>query len=184
MNRFFTGNGDDGITGLLGMKRVVKCDLQIETLGTLDELSAALGLARALLDAKTNEDLKGIQRMISRIMSEVAAIPDNVDQFISVNEDAIISLEKMINEYADQIQLPNEFILPGDTPCSAAISIARAAARKAERRLVELRMREPELRKIIIQYLNRLSSFLFVLEIHTIQRDTNETISLVKKKEK
>ena len=113
MNRFFTGNGDDGITGLLGMKRVVKCDLQIETLGTLDELSAALGLARALLDAKTNEDLKGIQRMISRIMSEVAAIPDNVDQFISVNEDAIISLEKMINEYADQIQLPNEFILPG-----------------------------------------------------------------------
>jgi len=184
MSPFYTKTGDDGTTGLIGNRRVDKSDLQIEVLGTLDELSAALGMARSLCENPMHEDIKTIQVRIYEIMSEVAATPENIDRFSKINDACLMSLEDMIERYTENTKIPNEFILPGDTSSSAAISVARTIARRAERRLVELGKREKDFRGILVQYLNRLSSFLYILELHVLQDQASGGLSLAKKKEK
>ncbi|HCS38501.1 MAG: cob(I)yrinic acid a,c-diamide adenosyltransferase [Anaerolineaceae bacterium] len=184
MSPFYTKTGDDGTTGLLGNRRVEKSDLQIEVLGTLDELSASLGMARSLCISPEKEDIKTIQVRIYEIMSEVAATPENIDRFSKINDACLMSLEDLIERYTEITKIPNEFILPGDTSSSAAISVARTIARRAERRLVELGKREKDFRGILVQYLNRLSSFLYILELHVLQGQAGGDLSLAKKKEK
>lgn len=184
MSPFYTKTGDDGTTGLLGDRRVDKSDLQIEVLGTLDELSASLGMARSLCQNPVSDDIKTIQIRIYEIMSEVAATPENIDRFSKINDTCLMSLENLIERYSETTKIPNEFILPGDISASAAISVARTISRRAERRLVELGKREKDFRGILVQYLNRLSSFLYILELHVLQDQANGAISLAKKKEK
>ncbi len=184
MSPFYTKTGDDGTTGLLGNRRVDKSDLQIEVLGTLDELSASLGMARSLCINPVKEDIKTIQVRIYEIMSEVAATPENIDRFSKINDACLMSLEDIIERYTEITKIPNEFILPGDTTSSAAISVARTISRRAERRLVELGKREKDFRGILVQYLNRLSSFLYILELHVLQGQASGDLSLAKKKEK
>lgn len=183
MSPFYTKTGDDGTTGLLGEKRVDKSELQIEVLGTLDELSAALGLARSLCSTPIDLEVKNIQRVIYEIMSEVAAIPDNVEKFMKLEDSTIEYLETQIAMYEKRTQLPKDFILPGDRPDSAAIAVARTITRRAERRLVELSRREDMLRPVLLRYINRLSSFLFILEIHVLQNQEGK-VTLAKEKVK
>lgn len=182
MSPFFTKTGDDGTTGLLGNQRVDKSDLRIEVLGSLDELSAAVGLARSLCETSINDDLKKIQVTIYEMMSEIAATGENVDKFKKINDETVDSLESLIGKYSAKTRVPSEFILPGDNPASAALSIARATARRAERRLVELGKRESTIRSVLFKYQNRLSSFLYIVEIYAVQSQLNSTLSLAKKK--
>lgn len=162
---FYTGKGDDGTTGLLGKGRVPKNDARIEALGTLDESSAALGLARAACqDGRTAALLLQAQRDLYHLMAEVAASPDNAAQFHFESE-RVAWLETQIDELGKAVEMPGEFIVPGDTPAGAALSVARAVVRRAERRMVELfEANEPE-NPALRQYINRLSSLLFVLEL-------------------
>ncbi len=183
MSPFYTKTGDDGTTGLLSEKRVDKFDLQIEVLGTLDELSAALGLARSLCSKEIDLEIKNIQRVIYEIMSEVAAIPENLNKFMKLDETTIEALETQIALYEQKTQLPSDFILPGDGYDSAAIAVARTITRRAERRLVELSRREDLLRPVLLRYINRLSSFLFILEIHVLQNQEGK-LTLAKEKVK
>lgn len=182
MSPFYTKTGDDGTTGLLGNQRVNKSDLRIEVLGSFDELTAAIGLARSLCDAPINKELKAVQVTIYEIMSEIAATDENVDKFRKINEDSVGFLENLIAIYSAETKIPSEFILPGDNPASAAISVARATARRVERRLVELAKQAPKTRSVLLKYLNRLSSFLYILEIHAVQSQPGSTLSLAKKK--
>ena len=181
MSPFYTKTGDDGTTGLLGSSRVKKSDLRIEVLGTLDELSASLGLARSLCTPTVNDELKAIQVCIYQVMSEVAATDENADRFQTIDDVHIKNLEEMIEKYETATTKPSGFILPGDTAAGATLSVARTITRRAERRLVELKEHQKTIRPVLLKYLNRLSSLLYILEIFTIQNETQSTPSLAKK---
>jgi len=163
---FYTGKGDSGKTGLLGDERVPKHHPRIEALGALDEASAALGLARASCKAsQTPPILRTAQRDLYRLMSEVAATPENADRFKGIDAERVAWLEKQTDEISEMISLPKEFILPGDTPSGAALSLARAVVRRAERRVTELFELGELDNDELLRYINRLSSLCFVLEI-------------------
>ncbi len=183
MSVFYTKTGDDGTTGLLSGERVTKFDLRIEVLGSLDELSAVIGLARSLNTEPVNSDLKNVQVTLYEMMSEIASLPENAERFAKITDDYITKLEAKIADYSAVTNMPSEFVLSGDHSCSAAISMARSIARRAERRLVELGNEKMIVRGVLYQYINRLSSFLYILEIHTALSEGNGTITLAKKKE-
>lgn len=164
--RFYTRTGDNGTTGLLGEGRVPKTHPRIETLGTLDESTAALGLARIqALDPRCGTILLEAQRDVYKLMAEVAATPDQADRFRFIDPVRVKWIESQIDMLAATVNMPSEFIIPGDSLGGAALSLARAVVRRAERRVVELfeakEISNPELPR----YLNRLSSLCFVLEL-------------------
>jgi cob(I)alamin adenosyltransferase len=162
---FYTRKGDDGTTGLLGEGRVAKYHARMEALGTLDESSAALGVARASTrDPRCAPLLLEAQRDLYRLMAEVAASPEKAGQF-RFDSGRVEWLEAQTDALSKTFDMPKDFIVPGDTASGAALSLARAVVRRAERRVVELfdtgEIRNPALQ----QFLNRLSSLLFVLEL-------------------
>src|ERR1700690_4016833 len=162
---FYTRKGDDGTTGILGQGRVPKYHARIETLGTLDESNAALGLARSTVsDSRSAPLLLEAQRDLYHMMAEVAADPENANQF-RFDGRRVQWIEAQTDSLSRTIEMPNEFILPGDSIGGASLSLARAVVRRAERRVAELfdagEITNPPLQ----QYLNRLSSLLFVLEL-------------------
>ncbi len=162
---FYTGKGDDGTTGLLGKGRVPKNDARIEALGTLDESSAAMGVARAACqDPRTAALLLEAQRDLYGLMAEVAASPENAEQF-HFEAERVQWLEAQVDQLGKVVGMPGEFIVPGDTPAGAALSVARAVVRRAERRMVELFEANEPANASLLQYINRLSSLLFVLEL-------------------
>ncbi len=173
---FYTAKGDDGTTGLLGEGRVPKYHARMEALGALDEASAALGLARASVSApQTAPILLEAQRDLYKLMAEVAATPENEARFHFIDAERVRWLETQTDTLSQVVKMPNEFILPGDTPGGAALSLARAIIRRAERRVVLLfdegQIHNPDLQR----YLNRLSSLCFVLELLENQISGKET---------
>ncbi|HNN14775.1 MAG TPA: cob(I)yrinic acid a,c-diamide adenosyltransferase [Anaerolineales bacterium] len=163
---FYTAKGDDGTTGLLGEGRVPKYHARIEAVGTLDEASAALGLARAqCVSPQAPRILLEAQRDLYKLMAEVAATPENADKFHFIDESRVAWLEKETDALSEIVAMPKEFILPGDTLGGAALSLARAVIRRAERRVVEIYDDEQVLNPHLQRYLNRLSSLCFVLEL-------------------
>lgn len=163
---FYTAKGDDGTTGLLGAGRVPKYHVRMEAVGTLDEASAALGLARAQCSAvQTLRILVEAQRDLYKLMAEVAATPENAETFRHIDEERVKWLEHETDELSNAVEIPHEFILPGDSLGGAALSLARAVIRRAERRVVELFDGEEVINPHLQRYLNRLSSLCFVLEL-------------------
>jgi cob(I)alamin adenosyltransferase len=163
---FYTAKGDDGTTGLLGEGRVPKYHIRMEAVGALDEASAALGLARAQCSApQTAPILLEAQRDLYKLMAEVAATPENAPRFHFIDPARVTWLEKRTDELSGIVELPKEFILPGDTLGGAALSLARAVVRRAERRVVSLFDEEEVVNADLQRYLNRLSSLCFVLEL-------------------
>ena len=163
---FYTSKGDDGTTNLLGEGRVTKYHARIEAVGTLDESSAALGLARAqCLDPRSGPILLEAQRDLYKLMAEVAATPENAEKFRFIDAARVKWLEEQTDALSELMELPKEFILPGDSVAGAALSLARAIVRRAERRVVELHAEQEVVNPDLQRYLNRLSSLCFVLEL-------------------
>jgi cob(I)alamin adenosyltransferase len=163
---FYTAKGDDGTTGLLGEGRVPKYHARMEAIGALDEASAALGLARAQCSApQTAPLLLETQRNLYKLMAEVAATPENAQRFHYIDSARVDQLGKQIDELSTIVEMPKEFILPGDTLGGAALSLARAIVRRAERCVVNLFDEEEVVNPDLQRYLNRLSSLCFVLEL-------------------
>jgi cob(I)alamin adenosyltransferase len=159
MSPFYTRTGDDGKTGLLGECRLPKYHPRIETLGAIDEASAGLGLARALCQVpQTKGILLEIQRDLHALMAEIAATPDNVERFQILDASRIRWLEEQA-----------EFILPGDSLPGAALALSRTIVRRAERCVADLIDRGEIKNLILLQYLNRLSSLCFALELRETQ---------------
>lgn len=181
MTKLYTGKGDDGSTGVLGNKRVQKSDLRMEVIGTLDELSAGLGYAKTQLKEKpVYEVLEQVQRDLYAIMSEVAAdslIKAKLQPFTGAKVEA---LEKWIADWEQDIELPSEFILPGETIPSAAFSVCRTVARRAERRLVEYSGPTKKVNAEILRYMNRLSSLLYVLEIRSSKKGSKQKLKFAR----
>jgi cob(I)alamin adenosyltransferase len=170
MTPLYSRAGDSGMTDLLGEGRVAKSDLRLEVLGTIDEASAALGLARSLSKV---DDVKAavveLQRGLYHLMAEIAATAENATAFESIGLDQVIMLEDQIEKFNLLVPMPGGFILPGDTPAAAAMDLARAVVRRAERRVVELYDQGELKNKQILSYLNRFSTLCFVLEIRECQ---------------
>lgn len=184
MNQYFTGQGDDGTTGLLGEGRVAKNDIRIELLGTLDESSAALGLARATCHAeRMTKDILHIQRELYHLMAEVAATPENAAHFQKMDGERISWLEGAIERYGKMTRMPKDFLVPGDSAGGAALALARTIIRRAERRAVDLFQGGDLLNSQVLIYLNRLSSLVFLLEIYEYAslKQTGPTLAKVKK---
>lgn len=160
--RLFTGKGDQGDTDLLGA-RVGKDDPRIDLLGELDETTSAIGLARAL--ATTDEAKSWLieaQRDLYRIMAELAFTDELRPASYALGADRVAWLEARTDELSAAIELPREFVLPGGSPGSGAMDLARAVARRAERAAVG-QTTEGGVNQEILRYLNRLSSLLFML---------------------
>ncbi len=163
---YFTATGDSGTTGLLGEIRVPKDHPQPEALGTLDELSAALGLARAFAQTERSRAIaEQVQRHLYQIMAEVAATPENAAHFRSLGAEQVDWLESQIAALESEVPPPRLFILPGDSQAGAFWALARTVARRAERRLVTLQRQHLLQNAALLAYLNRLSSLCFVLEL-------------------
>lgn len=166
MTKFYTKSGDDGYTGLLGEGRVPKYDPRTEAVGSLDEATAALGMARAVCKAAQSALLiLAIQRDLYHLMAEISATPENAARFRKITPERVRWLEEQTDHISTLVTLTNEFIIPGDTPEGAILALARTIIRRAERRVAFLLhqglVENPEL----LRYLNRLSSLCFVLEL-------------------
>jgi cob(I)alamin adenosyltransferase len=158
------GSGDDGSTGLLGGGRAEKDDVRIETYGTVDEASSALGLARALSgDQKVRDVIESLQRGLYRIGAELATNPGAAGRFVTTTAEDVAALDNLIAELEAGARMPEAFVLPGATPASGALDLARAIVRRAERRCVSLVRAGGVSNVEVRRYLNRMGLVLFVL---------------------
>lgn len=165
--RIYTRTGDEGDTGLFGGGRVPKDDPRVEAYGAVDELNAAIGLARAVeLMPRIDEVLAPVQRDLFGL-GAILATPD-LDKMheqlakARIDDARIVQLERAIDTGEEELEPLTAFILPGGTPKAAALHVARTVCRRAERRVVHLQ-HTVALPPLVTIYLNRLSDLLFVL---------------------
>lgn len=161
-----TKTGDQGETSLMYGRRLPKNNPRSETYGAVDELSAALGLARASCDDRFVADqILAVQKDLIRVMGELSTFPEDRQRYMKDGfqivdakmidriGDVIIDLEK------DKSLYPKDWVIPGANPVSAALDLARTVCRRAERHTAALGDPNPE----ILRYLNRLSDFCWIL---------------------
>jgi len=166
MNTFYTRTGDDGFTGILGKDRVSKFSPRIEALGTLDELNSVLGIARVSCKLDNNKTiLLDMQQDLYQIMAELAAAPENAEVLRKIDETYIEKIETYIQTTSREVDAPGKFITPGDTFSGALLDLARTVTRRAERRVTQLYANGEISNIFLMQYLNRLSSLCFILEL-------------------
>ena len=175
-----TTKGDDGTTGLLfGGPRISKDDPRTEAYGTVDEAVAALGLARANVGVKRRlgtlalpigglgDLILRFQRELFVVGAELATTPDAWDRLedgrTRVSAAMVADVERILVELEASIEMPREFVVPGETPTSAALELARTILRRAERRAVSLRRAGLMPEGQVIPYLNRLADLVWVL---------------------
>jgi cob(I)alamin adenosyltransferase len=176
-----TGRGDDGTTGLLfGGARIRKDDPRTEAYGTIDEAIAALGLARAYLanasfsvagGTPSSTELAGVllrfQRELFVAGAELATGREAwnrlVDGRTRVSQEMVEGVEDVLADVERRIDMPREFVVPGETAASAAIELGRAVLRRAERRAVALDAAGEVAGAHLLRYLNRLADLLWVL---------------------
>lgn len=160
--RVYTRTGDGGETGLRGGARVSKTDLRVVVCGELDELNAALGLAAALTDDAVL--LSAVRKSQSRVFdvgADVASLGTNAES-LRLEQTWIEDIEATIDHLEANLLPLNTFILPGGCPAAAALHLARAVCRRAERSLVDLAEHSPAALPYVA-LLNRMSDLLFVL---------------------
>lgn len=165
MAKVTTGTGDAGYTGLLGSERVAKYDPRPDTFGTVDEATSALGLARATtLDPKVKEIIYRIQNELYLLMGELATTPENYEKMgLRMTAEHVQWLEQVEESLKQEVEIPNKFIIPGDTLDGAALDLARTIIRRAERMAVKLLHDGVIQNGEVIRYLNRLSDLVFIL---------------------
>jgi cob(I)alamin adenosyltransferase len=166
--KIYTKTGDDGTTGLLYGGRVPKDDLRTEAYGGTDEAVALLGLARAHAPAAEGLDafLLGIQRQLFVVGAELATARENAGKLqpgVSKVTDAMVeALEDAIDRMTAEAPLPDHFVVAGSSAVSAALDVARAVVRRAERSVVAMDREGLLVDGCALRYLNRLSDLLFV----------------------
>jgi cob(I)alamin adenosyltransferase len=182
-NKIYTKTGDKGTTSLIGGTKVPKSHLRIEAYGTVDELSSFIGLLADHLAiaqapstsifaqtpstsifAETQPILREIQDRLFTIGAALACDPEKEPKFTipDLRDSDILTLEKAIDTMDAELPAMKSFILPGGHPAVSTAHVARCVCRRAERCIVRLREEEP-VEPLVLQYLNRLSDYLFQL---------------------
>lgn len=152
-----TGRGDDGTTTLLGSGRMTKSDARIVVLGEVDEASSFLGLARAEAEGEIGDLLLEMQRLLYRVMGDVAMPKE--DNFVGADDLRLV--ENALKTWRNRTEIPKEFVVPGETRLGALLDVARSVSRRAERSLVAAGYHEEH--PAALRVVNRLSDLLFVL---------------------
>ncbi len=161
--KIYTKTGDKGETGLFGGKRLPKNHIRIESYGTVDELNSHIGLIRDQVEGDGISDLlKEIQDRLFAIGSSLASDPDKNMITPDIRPDDITKLENAMDEMDEELPALKNFILPGGHPLVSQCHIARCVCRRAERNVVALHHNE-SVEPAILEYLNRLSDYLFIL---------------------
>jgi cob(I)alamin adenosyltransferase len=161
-----TGRGDDGTTTLLGSGRMGKHDPRIAALGDIDEASSFLGLARAEAEGDVGELLLGLQRLLYRVMGDVA-MPKEEN---AVGEGDMAFVDGALEEWRERTQIPKAFVVPGESRLGALLDVARSVVRRAERSLVAAGYAEGH--PYALRVVNRLSDLLFVVARNADGRET------------
>ena len=166
--RLYTKYGDEGETSLLYGGRVSKANIHCEAYGATDETASAMGLARALSeDERVRKTLLELEREMFTVGAELATVPERYDtfkqHFSPLSEAMTARLEGLIDDLQGEVTLPRAFIMPGASPASAAMDMARTSVRRAEREAVRLRDAGGLVNVEILKYLNRVSDLLFIL---------------------
>lgn len=161
--KIYTRKGDDGTTGLLYGGRVAKDSAQPTAYGTVDELQAALGVARAEADGELGDILVHLERDLWVLMGELATDPSKRDKLTAgttlVTDEMVEHLEHLIDEISERFEPPTEFVVPGQTRGSALLDVGRTVARRAERDALAASVPG----SAVVPYLNRLSDLLWTL---------------------
>jgi cob(I)alamin adenosyltransferase len=165
-----TKTGDKGETSLMYGHRVSKGDARVDAYGCIDELTAALGLARSMTTDKfISDEILVAQKDLIVVMGELATVPADRKRYakdgfhvttpamVDRITAAIVDLEK------DKSLYPKDWVIPGGTPLSAALDFARTTCRRAERHIAALGISDAEFNPEILRYLNRLSDLCWVL---------------------
>lgn len=163
--KIYTKTGDAGETGLYGVERVSKADPRVEAYGTVDELNAAIGVARAhASDVKVDQTLGDLQNALFDVGADLATplAAKTRAKIVPIDEEDVAHVEAEIDRYAEELGPLDTFVLPGGSPCAAALHVARAVSRRAERMVIVLE-RDHEINSHVRVYLNRLSDLLFTL---------------------
>ena len=181
MSKFYTRKGDDGTTGILGGERVSKDHPRPEAVGSIDEANAALGAARnTCMHPLSGPIIIQVQRDLYQLMAEVSASREHAHRFRTIESQRVAWLEEQIETISQQVIIPKEFIVPGDTAAGAMLDIARTVVRRAERRVAGLYHRQSIENIYLLQYLNRLSSLCFVRELLENQSAGQRNTTLAK----
>ncbi len=169
--KLYTKTGDDGTTGLFRAARVPKDHPRIEAYGTVDELNAFLGLARAEpLPEAVDAILETVQHELFDLGAELATPDAEAQGMALLDEAAVARLEAAIDRLDAVLPPLKQFILPGGNRPTALLHVARVVCRRGERALVSLRAAsDTPVRELVVVYLNRLSDLLFVLARTTSQ---------------
>ncbi|WP_457637278.1 cob(I)yrinic acid a,c-diamide adenosyltransferase [Oceanithermus sp.] len=165
--KIYTRTGDGGETGLFGGERVAKDSVRIEAVGAVDEANSQIGFALSLLPG----GVKGLAADLERVQNDLFDLGADLatphgssveDKLRRINAADVIFLEERTDFYTDDGPPFTGFVLPGGHPAAAALQVARAVVRRAERRVVSLARKE-KLNPEVQHYLNRLSDLLFVM---------------------
>ena len=163
--KIYTRDGDDGTTGLYFGGRTSKSSDQIEVNGEVDEAQSSLGWARSLAEpgSRLDELLISVERDLWVLMAEVATAPENRHKLAAdktrVTTEMVARLETEIDALSDAIEMPKEFVVPGENQLSAALDVARTVIRRAERVAVGYPLGE----SFVVAYLNRLSDLAWTM---------------------
>jgi cob(I)alamin adenosyltransferase len=163
--KIYTRTGDSGMTGLFGGGRVDKDEATVEAYGSVDELNACLGVARAALGPGELESLLGtLQSDLLTLGAELGCAPGKQDRLglTLIGPGDTARLEGHIDSFESRLEPLKTFILPAGSTGAASLHVARTVCRRAERRVIAAR-RSVAVRDEVIHYLNRLSDLLFVL---------------------
>lgn len=182
LNKIYTKTGDAGTTGLGTGERVRKDALRIAAYGTVDETNAAIGMVRIHLGGHPGVDAK-----LARVQNDLfdlgadLCVPDRgkKPEFepLRVSEDQVVRLEAEIDEMNSELKPLKSFVLPGGSPASAALHVARTVCRRAEREMVALAAQEGEpVSDAALKYINRLSDFLFVAGRYVNDRGKSDVL--------
>jgi cob(I)alamin adenosyltransferase len=178
--KIYTKTGDSGSTSLIGGTKVPKSDLRIDTYGTVDELNSWIGLINDQLNSEEfKNELRDIQDRLFTIGSSLACDADKEPKMKlpDLHASDIQLLEAKIDEMTAQLPPMKSFILPGGHVTVSSIHICRTVCRRAERLLVAMKEHELFVEPKVLQYLNRLSDYLFTLARYAAQKLGAEEIA-------
>ncbi|TDT50366.1 cob(I)yrinic acid a,c-diamide adenosyltransferase [Fonticella tunisiensis] len=160
--KIYTKTGDKGETSLLGGSRTRKSDPRVWSYGTIDEANSSLGLARSKIrDSELREAILGIQKKLFEVGAELASTGTESYK-PRIDEEDVLSLEKLIDHYDGLKPQINAFIIPGGTEESALLDVARTVIRRAERHIAHLED-EFDVNEHLLKYINRLSDAIYTI---------------------
>jgi cob(I)alamin adenosyltransferase len=165
MAKVTTGTGDTGYTSLLGEQRVPKYHPLPEAFGAVDEATSALGMARAATDDPTvQETILRMQQDLYVLMAELATPPEHQAAVgMRVTPEQVAWLDGLEAHLKQEVEIPNKFIIPGDSAVGAALDLARTIIRRSERLVARLTHEGAVENPDVLRYLNRLSDAVFIL---------------------